>query len=54
MIAFSMSSWLMQAVLEQGRDLHHHRLPILDAEQHHVGDLTVTVRVVEAFRSMDA
>ncbi len=46
--------WLVQAVLEQDRDLQHHQLPMLDAEQHHVGDLTVTVRAVQAFRSMHA
>ncbi|KAL0055976.1 hypothetical protein WJX82_006293 [Trebouxia sp. C0006] len=44
----------LQAVLEQDRDLQHHQLPMLDAEQHHVGDLIVTVRAVEAFRSMHA
>ena len=54
MIAFTLSVWSMQAVLEQDRDLQHHQLPMLDAEQHHVGDLIVTVRAVEAFRSMHA
>ena len=54
MIAFTLSVWLLQAVLEQDRDLQHHQLPMLDAEQNHVGDLTVTVRAVTAFRSMDA
>ncbi|DBB03911.1 TPA: hypothetical protein ACH3X1_012996 [Trebouxia sp. C0004] len=44
----------LQAVLEQDRDLQHHQLPMLDAEQHHVGDLTVSVRAVAAFHSMDA
>lgn len=54
MIAFSLSLWLVQAVLERDGDLQHYQLPMLDAEQQHVGDLTVTVRAVEAFRSMDA
>lgn len=39
----------MQTILELDRDLQHHSLPMHDAQGCLIGDLTVSVRAVEAF-----
>lgn len=43
---------LMQGVLELEQDLCHHRLVMSDAQHHRVGYLTISVRALQALRTM--
>ena len=42
----------MQGVLELGQDLCHHRLVMNDVEHQPVGYLTISVRALQALRTM--
>ena len=44
--------FMLQGILELEQDLCHHRLVMSDAQHHHVGYLTISVRGLQAFRTM--
>ena len=43
---------MLQGILELEQDLCHHRLVMSDAQRNHVGDLTISIRALQAFRTM--
>lgn len=44
--------FLLQGILELEQDLCHHRLAMNDAQHHHVGYLTISVRALQALHTM--